>query len=69
MTGRRFIREISVAELRKRKLPTLPFEEVLLDLLERGRLVRRFQVVNGLVPEKVVAALDGEHVGTMVYAD
>lgn len=64
-----FIREISVADLRKRALPTLPFEEVLLDLLDRGRLVRRFQVVNGLVPERVVAALDGDHVGTMIYAD
>lgn len=63
------IREISVAELRRRALPSLPFDEVLLDLLERGRLVRRFQVVNGLVPERVVAALEGEHVGTIVHAD
>ena len=54
----------------RRRLPmTLPFDEVLLDLLERGRLVRRFQVVNGLHPERVVAALDGEHVGTIVHAD
>src|SRR6185436_5946938 len=61
-----FIREIGVAELRHRRIATLPFEEVLLDLLERSRLVRRFQVVNGLVPERIVAALAGEHVGTIV---
>jgi molybdenum storage protein len=66
--GASLIREIGVAELRRRKLVTLPFEEVLLDLLERGRLVRRFQVVNGLFPERVVAALEGEHVGTIVHA-
>lgn len=63
------IREISVAELRARRLPSLPFDEVLLDLLERGRLMRRVQIVNGLKPELLAAALAGEHVGTIVHAD
>lgn len=62
------IREISVAELRARRLPTLPFDEILLDLLERARLVKRFQIVNGLKPELLAPALDGEHVGTIVHA-
>jgi molybdenum storage protein len=47
----------------------LPFDEILLDLLERARLVDRFQIVNGLKPELLAPALDGEHVGTIVYAD
>jgi molybdenum storage protein len=64
-----FIREISSSELRKRKLATLPFERVLLDLLDTARLLRSFQVVNGLHPERIEAALEGEHVGTIVYAD
>jgi molybdenum storage protein len=63
------IREISVADLRARRLPTLPFDEILLDLLERARLVKRFQIVNGLKPELLAPALDGEHVGTIVHAD
>ncbi len=63
------IREISVAELRARRLPTLPFDEILLDLLERARLVKRFQIINGLKPELLAPALDGEHVGTIVHAD
>lgn len=63
------IPEISVEELKARKLPSLPFDEVLLDLLPRARLVKRFQIVNGLHPERLIAALDGEHVGTWVYAD
>lgn len=63
------IREIGVAELRRRALPTLPFEPVLLDLLEHARLVESFQLVNGLVPERIAAALAGEHVGTIVHAD
>jgi molybdenum storage protein len=63
------IREISVAELRARALPSLPFDEILLDLLERARLVKRFQIVNGLKPELIAPALDGEHVGTIVHAE
>lgn len=62
------IREISVAELRERRLPSLPFDEILLDLLERSRLVDRLQIINGLKPELLAPALDGEHVGTIVYA-
>jgi len=63
------IREISVAELRKLALPSLPFDEILLDLLERARLVKRVQIINGLNPELLAPALDGEHVGSIVYAD
>jgi len=64
-----FIPEITVAELRERALPTLPFDRVLLDLLERARLVKRFQIVNGLKPHLLAAALGGEHVGTIVRKD
>jgi len=67
--GASLIRDIGVAELRTRRVPTLPFDEVLLDLLERSRLVRSFQVINGLKPELLGAALAGEHVGTIVHAD
>ncbi len=63
------IRETSVQELRERQLETLPFDEVLLDLLERARLVKRFQIINGLKPELLAPALGGEHVGTIVHAE
>jgi len=63
------IREIGVAELRELHLPSLPFDEILLDLLERARLVKRLQIINGLKPELLAPALDGEHVGTIVHAD
>lgn len=65
----KFIPEISVGELRRKKIRTLPFDEALVDLLERSRLVRQFQLVNGLKPELIAAALEGEHVGTLVSAD
>ncbi|HWN45233.1 MAG TPA: uridylate kinase, partial [Thermoanaerobaculia bacterium] len=64
-----FIPEIGVAELRKRAFQTLPFEPVLLDLLENARQVDRFQIVNGHEPGRIREALEGRHVGTIVYAD
>lgn len=63
------IREITVGEIRERGIETLPFDEVLLDLLPKGRLVRSFQIINGAKPELLIPALDGEHVGTMIHAD
>jgi molybdenum storage protein len=63
-----FIKDISVTELRQRNLATLPFERVLLDLLDHARLLKQFQVINGRCSERIIAALKGEHVGTMIYA-
>ena len=63
------IPEIAVTELRKRELATLPFERILLDLLDHARLLKRFQIINGRHPERIIHALDGEHVGTIVHAD
>lgn len=66
--GANFIKEISSAELKERRFETLPFDRVLVDLLEHTRLLRSFQIVNGLHPERIRAALAGEHVGTIVHA-
>jgi molybdenum storage protein len=63
----RFIPEIGVAELRRRGLRTLPFEPVLLDLLANAWLLDRFQIVNGREPGRIRAALEGQHVGTIVH--
>jgi molybdenum storage protein len=62
----RFIPDITVAELKARNLPTLPFDRVLLDLLACGRLVKRFQIINGLKPHLLEAALTGQVVGTII---
>jgi molybdenum storage protein len=65
----RFIADITVAELKARSLPTLPFDRVVLDLLACGRLVKRFQVINGLKPHLLEAALNGQVVGTLIRKD
>jgi molybdenum storage protein len=64
-----FIDQIGAAELARRKLPTLPFDTVMLDVLQTARLVKQFQIVDGREPELVERAARGEHVGTIVYAD
>ncbi|MGD9895230.1 MAG: hypothetical protein AB7U18_28420, partial [Dehalococcoidia bacterium] len=65
----RLIDTITVAELRERNLPTLPFDRALIDLLSNARLVKRFQIINGLEPDRLARALRGEHVGTIVRKD
>ncbi len=63
------IERISVSALRALALPTLPFDEALLDVLDTARCVRSFQLINGRRPELIARALRGEHVGTIVHAD
>jgi molybdenum storage protein len=65
----RFIREITVSELKQRNLATLPFDRVLLDLLACGRLVKQFQIINGLKPDLLQAALGGQIVGSLIRKD
>lgn len=65
----KFIPEITLSELKQRKLQTLPFDRVLIDLLGNARQMKQFQIINGLKPELLVRALRGEHVGTIVKKD
>ncbi|HEX2077925.1 MAG TPA: hypothetical protein VHG08_09455 [Longimicrobium sp.] len=64
-----FIDSIGARELKRRGFRSLPFDEVLADVLLNARLVRQFQVVNGRDPDRIAAAVRGEHAGTIVYAD
>lgn len=64
----KFIPEISGSELKKKNLHSLPFDRVILDLLENARLIKKFQIVNGLKPEMVARAFAGEAVGTTIHA-
>lgn len=45
---------------------TLPFDPALLEVMANARHLERVQVVNGLVPGRLTAALRGEHVGTVI---
>ena len=60
------LRETSAAELAKLR-GTLPFDSALLDVMANVRHIERVQVVNGLVPGRLTAALRGQHVGSIIH--
>jgi molybdenum storage protein len=60
------LRETNVAELAK-LTGTLPFDRALLEVMATARHIERVQIVNGLVPGRLTAALRGEHVGTIIH--
>jgi molybdenum storage protein len=64
-----FIPEIGAQDLLDRKLEDLPIETACLEAMLNARTVRKIQLVNGLEPELLARALDGEHVGTIIDAD
>jgi len=63
-----FIPQIGAAELVAMRLPTLPIEPVVLELLARTKLVRSIRLVNGLVPGNLTRALADEAVGSVIHA-
>jgi molybdenum storage protein len=59
------VRDISAAELATWK-GTLPVDRAFLERLANARHITQVQVINGLVPGRLVKALRGEHVGTII---
>jgi molybdenum storage protein len=60
------LRETSTADLAKFK-GTLPVDRAFVEVTATARHIERVQVVNGLVPGRLTAALRGEHVGTIIH--
>lgn len=63
----RHIPRISAQELIAADLPDVVVERVVLEYMLRGRHCTEIQIVNGLIPGQVTAALEGEDVGTVIY--
>ncbi len=61
----RFLPEASAAELATHTGP-LPFDRALLEVMATARHIDKVQIINGLVPGRLTAALRGEHVGTLI---
>jgi len=57
---------IRAEELINRKLPSLPVEPAMLELLTRARLAKSVRIINGLVPGNLSRALAGESIGTLI---
>jgi molybdenum storage protein len=45
---------------------TLPVDRALVEVMRNARHIERVQLINGLVPGRLTAALRGEHVGTLI---
>lgn len=63
----RFIPRISASELIELNLDDLVVERVVVEYLNRARYCHELQIINGLKPGNLTAALQGEDVGTIIY--
>ena len=60
------LRETNVDKLAKHQ-GTLPIDRALIEVMATARHLERVQVINGLAPGRLTAALRGEHVGTIIH--
>jgi len=67
--GAKFIPRIHARELLEMDLGDLVLERVVLQYLLDAKSVKEVQIINGLEKGNLVRALDGESVGTVIYAD
>jgi len=65
----KFIKEISVAELKAMDLQDVVVEHPVLDMMQNAKNRRSIRVINGLVKGNLTRALEGEDIGTLIYAD
>jgi molybdenum storage protein len=61
-----FKSETSAAELATHK-GTLPIDRAMVEVMASARHLERVQIINGLKPGRLTAALRGEHVGTIIH--
>jgi molybdenum storage protein len=62
----KLIASVTVDELLAMDLPDLVIERPLLELMRHARHATSVQIINGLKPELIMRALEGEHVGTVI---
>lgn len=66
----RFYDRISARELLEVDLDDLIIERPILKLLQRSKCLKELQIIDALHhPDHILAALDGEHVGTIIYKE
>lgn len=64
-----FIPRIGAQELKDKNLDDMIIERPILDLLLASHSVTQIQIINGLKPGNISKALNGEHVGTIIFKD
>ncbi len=64
-----FIPEISVKDLVARELDDLIIERPCLEILQNSEVMNKVQIINGLEKGSLTQALQGKHVGTIIYKE
>ncbi len=68
--GLAYYDRISAKELAALDLDDLIIERPIVELLQRSKCLKELQIIDALRhPEHICAALDGEHVGTIIHKD
>ena len=63
----KFIAEIGAQDLLDLEQDDLVIERPCLEIIQHSEVIEKVQVINGLVEGNITRALNGEHVGTMIY--
>lgn len=65
----KFIPRISVDELIEQDLQDVVVERAVLELMKNSRHQKKIQIINGLEKGNLTKALNGEEIGTIIYAE
>lgn len=65
----KFIPKVGAKELLDMDLDDLIVERGVLEMMQNARNVTQIQIINGLKEGNITRALNGEHVGTIIYKD
>jgi len=69
-TNLKFYDRISARKLIELDLDDLIIERPIVQLLQRAKCLKELQIIDALThPEHILAALEGEHVGTIIYKE
>ncbi len=63
----KFIPEIGANDLLKSDQDDLVIERPCLEIMQNSEVIEKVQIINGLVEGNITKALNGEHVGTIIY--
>jgi molybdenum storage protein len=63
----KFIPEIGAKDLLDQDQDDLVIERPCLEIMQNSEVIEKVQIINGLVEGNITKALNGEHVGTIIY--
>jgi len=62
-----FIPKIGARDLMELDQDDLVIERPCLEIIQNSEVIEEIQIINGMVPGNITKALDGEHVGTIIF--